>query len=326
MAGPLETQLIISADDRTAAAFASVQSKLAGLQSTMDAVGRLSGPVGQISGAVDRLGNPFAANAAALDEALARHTSIVDTAGAAMKEASNSLVFKMGEAMVAYEGMKVAAEGVGQAMDQAHERMRMDAAGMTPAEIEDADKLSSDLVQQYPAIQQSDAQALARNARASFGSYETAKELLPEIAQSYVIALAANPKADPDQIRQDYELLIKGLEIKGVTQNSAEFKRMLEGINKGLNAFGDTLKASDYYEMIKYARQAGITLSTDFMVAVAPAIAQRMRGSSAGRAFADFDAAIVGGHMEHSGFRELLSLGLLKRRTSTAPRRARSRA
>lgn len=211
MAGPLETQLIISADDRTAAAFASVQSKLAGLQSTMDAVGRLSGPVGQISGAVDRLGNPFAANAAALDEALARHTSIVDTAGAAMKEASNSLVFKMGEAMVAYEGMKVAAEGVGQAMDQAHERMRMDAAGMTPAEIEDADKLSSDLVQQYPAIQQSDAQALARNARASFGSYETAKELLPEIAQSYVIAPAANPKADPDQIRQDYELLIKGL-------------------------------------------------------------------------------------------------------------------
>ena len=121
----------------------------------------------------------------------------------------------MGEAMVAYEGMKVAAEGIGQAMDQAHERMRMGAAGMTPAEIEDADKLSADLVQQYPSITQSDAMALARNARASFGSYETAKELLPEIAQSYVVAQAANPKADPEQIRQDYELLIKGPRDQG---------------------------------------------------------------------------------------------------------------
>ena len=310
----LESQLIISADDRTAAAFASVQEKLSGLESTMAAVGRVSGPVGQLSGAVDRLGNPFAANAATLEansEAIARHTTIIDNAGAALKAAGGSLVVKMGEAMLAYEGMKVAAEGVGQAMAQAHERMRMDAAGMSPAEIEDADKLSSDLVQQYPSITQSDAMALARNARASFGSYETAKKLLPEIAQSYVIAQAAKPNADPEQIRQDYELLIKGLEIKGVTQDPAAFKKMMEGINKGINAFGDTLKTSDYYEMIKYARQAGITLSTDFMVGVAPAIAQRMRGSSAGRAFADFDAAIVGGNMEHSGFRELLSLGLL---------------
>lgn len=199
MAGPLETQLIISADDRTAAAFASVQTRIEALMGKMASADAQIGAAGRYMAAAA----PYVAALDANSAAFAREGNIIDDVGAAFKAAGGSLVGKMGEAMLAFEAMKVAAEGVGQAMDQAHERMRMTAAGMSPAEIEDADKLSADLVQQYPAIKQSDAQALARNARASFGSYETAKDLLPEIAQSYVIALAANPKADPEQIRQD---------------------------------------------------------------------------------------------------------------------------
>ena len=293
----------------------------------MAAVGRVSGPVGQISGAVDRLGTRSQPTPRrSKRQAIARHTTIIDNAGAALKAAGGSLVVKMGEAMIAYEGMRVAAEGIGQAMDQAHERMRMNAAGMSPAEIEDAEKLSSDIVQQYPSITQSDAMALARNARASFGSYETAKELLPEIAQSYVIAQAAKPNADPEQVREDYELLIKGLEIKGVTQDPAGFKKMMEGINKGINAFGDTLKTSDYYQMIKYARQAAITLSTDLWSALRR---QSRRECEARRRAARSPISTrrsSAAKWSIPALRSFFLSGFSPRPTSTARGRARSRA
>ena len=42
----LESQLIISADDRTAAAFASVQEKLSGLESTMAALDQITSSLG----------------------------------------------------------------------------------------------------------------------------------------------------------------------------------------------------------------------------------------------------------------------------------------
>ena len=153
---------------------------------------------------------------------------------------------------------------------------------------------------------------MARNARSIVGSDQGAAKLMDDIASLYVVAQGSNINASPEQVTGDLEQLLKGIEMKGATQNPQEFRSMMERIAKGLNAFGDTLKPTDYYEMIKYARQAGLTLSNDFMVGVAPSIAQAMRGSSAGRAFSDFNRAIVGGHMEHAGFKELLSLGLLK--------------
>ena len=63
----------------------------------------------------------------------------------------------MAGAAAAFVALKVAGEGAAQAFNQQHETIRMQTAGMTPAEIEDANKLAAETVKQYPSIQQSDA-------------------------------------------------------------------------------------------------------------------------------------------------------------------------
>lgn len=311
----LETQLIINADDRTAAAFASVRENIDSLQKTIAAVDRTGAPALKNTGAFAAPGAALQEHAEALEassQAFAKEARAIEVATPALMSQAATLVGSMAGAAAAFAALKLAGEGATQAFDQQHETIRMQTAGMTPEEISDANKLAAETVKQYPSIQQSDALALARNARSIVGSYEDAAKLMGDISSLYVVAQGSNVNSSPEQVTGDLEQLLKGIEIKGATQNPQEFRSMMDEIAKGLNAFGDTLKPDDYYQMIKYSRQAGLTLSDDFMVGVAPSIAQAMRGSSAGRAFSDFNRAIVGGHMEHSGYKELLSLGLLK--------------
>jgi hypothetical protein len=305
----LESQLVISADDRTAAAFASVQAKLANLQSIIAATDKLSG-----SPALANAG-AFAGPGAALaehTEALERQARAANAVTPAFSSTAADLLGSMAAAAGAFAALKIAGEGAAQAFDQQHEEVRMQAAGMTPAEIEDAQKLAAGTMKEYPSIQQSDAMALARNTRSIVGKYEEAAELMPDIASLFVVAQGSNVHAGPEELTHDFEQLLKGIESRGGTQDPKEFRQMMEGIAKALNVFGDTLKPYDYYQMIKFARLAGVTLSDEFMIGAAPSIAQVLRGSSAGRAFSEFNRAIVGGHIQHEGWQELLSLGLVR--------------
>ena len=314
----LESQLIINADDRTAAAFASVQGRIEGLMSSMAALDRGGGATAIGGRATTNAGAALASSGPALkegDDAIKENTKALDEHAQALRDTgggTGDFLAKVATFIGLQKVMDVMSAGVGQAFDREHEKVRMKIAGMTPEEIADSEKLAAGIANTYPSIPESEAMGLARNARSLFNSYEDAAKLLPEIASTYVITQASNKKMSPEEVTADLEQLMKATEIKGVTQNPAEFHKMMEGIDKGLAVFGDTLKPFDYYSMVKYARAAGIGLSTEFMVGVAPSIAQMMRGSSAGRAFSDFDKAVVGGHLEHAGLKELVSLGLLK--------------
>jgi hypothetical protein len=89
------------------------------------------------------------------------------------------------------------------------------------------------------------------------------------------------------------------------------FREYMEGIAKGINVFGDTLKPYQYYEMFKYGRQATSGLSEKFILGTAPTLAQELGGSSYGRAVSAFNAAIVGGVMKTKAVDEFFRLGLL---------------
>jgi hypothetical protein len=312
----LESQLIISADDRTAAAFASVQGKLAQLQSTIAAMDKVgSTPALANAGAFAGPGAALAEHAEAVEKqtaAIEAQTKALDSTSASLAKGSDDILTFAAKTLGLYKLLETVQGGVQQAFERQHEATREQAAGMTPAELEDAQKLGGQIAGEYPSIQQSSAMAMARNTRSVFGSYEDAAKFLPELAKLFVVAQATHPHESQEDLTAEFEQLIKGIEIKGATQHPEEFHEMVEGMAKGLNVFGDTLRMFDYYAMIKYAKAAAIGLSPDFMVSVAPSIAQRLRGSTAGRAFTDFDKAIVGGHLEHEGFEELLNLGLLK--------------
>jgi hypothetical protein len=279
----IETKAVISAQDQTGTTFAQVAQKLRQME--------------------DR--------AASAGKKLASTTKAVETARAASGKAAGASQIVGGAAgvvtaIIASESIRALAEAIGARI---HEAVRMETAGFKPEEIEEGKRLAARLSTKYPSVSQTALMHMFRTAVATTGDVEEAKKAMEPLAPLRVVAQAAHPGAD---VTEDMDKLIKGLEIKGVTQHPEEFKEYMQGIAKGLNAFGDTLKPYQYYEMFKYGRQATPGLSSDFILKVAPTVAQEMGGSSFGKAVSSFNAAIVGGVMKHSAIKDFLNLGLVR--------------
>ena len=202
----------------------------------------------------------------------------------------------------------VAHEIITQGAKRMHERVRMEASGMAEDEIGEATRLAAKLSSEFKPIDQTETMHMLRNARSIVGSYQEAAEIMEPLMKLRVIAQANRPGQD---VSEDFDQLVKGLEIKGVTQDPAKFREYMQGIAQGLNVFGDTLKPYQYYEMFKYGRQATPGLSSDFILGTAPTLAQELGGSSYGNAVAGFNRAIVNGRMEHPSIKEMVRLGLL---------------
>jgi hypothetical protein len=304
----LESQLIISADDRTAAAFASVQDKLAQLQSTIATLDRVSGsPALANAGAFAGPGAALAEHAEALkqaDRAAAAGAASFSSAAGGAVDGLLSVVGTVTMATAAFEGAR-------QSLDQAHEAVRAQAADMTAGEVKEGQEISAKLAEQYPSVPPSDVMNMLRNARAIVGTFDEAKAVMPDLMRLFVVAQGANVQAQPEELARDFDQLVKGLEIKGVTMHPEQFHEYMQGIAPGLNAFGDTLKPEQYYEMFKYGRQATPMLSQRFMLGTAPSLAQELGGTSYGRAVSDFNAFLVEHHGEHQSWRALGALGLL---------------
>jgi hypothetical protein len=201
------------------------------------------------------------------------------------------------------EAVKATAEG-------AHERVRMETAGMTPDEIREAEEASAKLSGQFTSVGQTKILHLLRNARSIVGTYEEAGKIIEPLLQTYVVAQGAHPDR-ADELGEDFDKLVKGMEIKGVTQDLPKFKHYLDSMSKALNVFGDTLRPTDYYEMFKYGRQSTQGLSDKFMLETAPTFAQEMGGSSAGKAFSSFFQAVVGGRMKQGAIQTLEKYNLV---------------
>jgi hypothetical protein len=149
---------------------------------------------------------------------------------------------------------------------------------------------------------------MLRNARSIVGTYKEAADIAEPLVKLRVLAQLARPGED---VSEDFDKLVKGLEIKGVTQNPEQFKEYMEGIAKGINVFGDTLKPYEYYEMFKYGRQASPGLSEKFILGTGPTLAQELGGEGFGAAVAQFNRLLVSGVGKKGSFEELARLGLI---------------
>ena len=149
---------------------------------------------------------------------------------------------------------------------------------------------------------------MLRNARSIVGSYKEAAEIAEPLVKLRTLAQLARPGED---VSEDFDKLVKGLEIKGVTQNPEQFREYMEGIAKGINVFGDTLRPYEYYEMFKYGRQASPGLSEKFILGTGPTLAQELGGEGFGAAVAQFNRLLVSGVGKKGSFEELARLGLI---------------
>jgi hypothetical protein len=285
----IETRAVISASDQTGQTFSAVALKLKNMES-------------QAKSAQKGL-----AAATRMGESAAGISSKASLAAGAALSSSGLATFATGAATALASG--AAAHAMIEAgSKRIHEALRMSASGMSAREIQDATLETAKLAKAFPSVSQVDLMHMLRNARTIAGGFEEAAGVMEEMTKIRVISQANRPGQD---VSEDFDQLLKGLEIKGVTQNPKEFKEYMEGIAQGLNAFGDTLKPYQYYEMFKYGRQATPGLSMDYMLSVAPTIAQEMGGSSFGKASSAFSAAIVGNVMKHSALKDFASLGLI---------------
>jgi hypothetical protein len=184
----------------------------------------------------------------------------------------------------------------------------MDIAGESPEEISAAQAQVAKLATEFPNVSQTDLLHMLRNMRAIVGSYEEAAKIAEPLVKLRTLAQLARPGED---VSEDFDKLIKGLEIKGVTQHPEQFREYMEGIAKGINVFGDTLRPYEYYEMFKYGRQASAGLSEKFILGTGPTLAQELGGEGFGAAVAQFNRLLVSGVGKKGSFEELARLGLI---------------
>jgi hypothetical protein len=186
----------------------------------------------------------------------------------------------------------------------------MAVAGETPAEISDAEAQVARLAAQFPNVSQTDILHMLRNARSIVGTYKEAADIAEPLVKLRTLAQLARPGED---VSDDFDKLIKGLEIKGVTQNPQQFQEYMEGIAKGINVFGDTLRPDDWYEMFKYGRQATPGLSEKFILGAGPTLSQELGGEGFGAAVSQFNRLLVSGVGKKGSFEELARLGLIEK-------------
>jgi hypothetical protein len=287
----LEARAIITAEDKTAAAFAAIEKRVKALSSAASSVTK---PIAQIGKTVPSVFSH--------GKAIEKNGLGGDFRGGLGMIGSSTLGMAggLGSVLAAHHAAVASAGRV-------HEKVRMQVAGMTREEIGEAEKDAAGIAAKFPSVGQTEIMHMLRNARSIVGSYKEAAEIMEPLVKLRVAAQLARPGQD---VSEDFDQLVKGLEIKGVTQNPHEFHRYMEGIAKGLNTFGDTLKPYQYYEMFKYGRQATPGLSEQFILGTAPTLAQELGGSSYGKAVSAFNAAIVGGVMKHSALKEFVRMGL----------------
>lgn len=288
----LEALAVIKGKDATGGAFDAVAAKISRVARAMSSLNRDVQKQMNIAAGVDRAANRLQRGAAVI--------------GNGAKVAAG--------AAAAYEGSRavhaLARKTVEASSDRAHEKVRMSTSGMSEHEIKEAGDLASEISKKYPSISQTELMHTARNIRSVVGSFEEATHILDPLAKLRVVALGAHPEKAAE-LGEDFDKLIKGMEIKGVTQDLAKFNHYIDGMAKALNVFGDTLRPTDYYEMFKYGRAATNALSDEFMLKTAPTLAQELGGSSAGKALSSFYTQFVGGKMSNKALEQALKYGLI---------------
>jgi hypothetical protein len=284
----LESRLVISAEDKTQAAFDAIEARIK----------RLSQTVASADKAVGRTGPAVAAGRNAALAARGAGGLGSSIAAAAAGAGGTYLAARAGEAAVRAIASRQ------------HEQTRMQVAGESPEEVQAASVEVAKLATQFPNVSQTDLLHMLRNARSIVGSYKEAADIAEPLVKLRTLAQLARPGED---VSEDFDKLVKGLEIKGVTQNPAQFQEYMEGIAKGINVFGDTLRPYEYYEMFKYGRQASAGLSEKFILGTGPTLAQELGGEGFGAAVAQLNRLLVSGVGKKGSFEELARIGLINK-------------
>jgi hypothetical protein len=293
----LETSLIIRGVDETSKAFASVEAKIKGLSRQVGLAGASIGSVGSRIGSSAGAMRGFAGVRERLGGGLSVGGGIVGSMAGSIATTGAMIGIGLG----VREAVKAIAA-------RQHEIVRMSVAGMDVGEIADATLQASKLTAEIPSVSMIDTLHMLRNARSIVGTYSEAAEIAKPLMKLRTLVQLAHPGQD---VSEDFDMLMKAMEIKGITQDPKRFAADIDLVAKAISVFGDTLKPAEYFEMVQHARQAATGLSDKFLFTVGPTLAQEMKGSSFGTGLAGFNRLVVAGIGKKGSFQEMARLGLI---------------
>ncbi|WP_316216629.1 hypothetical protein [Bradyrhizobium sp. SZCCHNR3003] len=295
----LEAQAVIKAKDATGGTFEAIAQKVQRLNRAAQSLNR------DVQRHID-IGRAAEQQFGRVQERMTRMQRMGAALSSSMKAA--------GAVAAAYEGSRLAKtiidKTVDAGSDRAHEEVRQRVSGMSDKEIAEAEELARATSAKYKSISTTEIMHTARNIRSVVGTFEEATKIIDPLMKLRVVAQGAHPEK-AEELGEDFDKLIKGMEIKGVTADHHKFEHYIDNMAKAVNVFGDTLRPTDYYEMFKYGRAATNALSDNFMLETAPTLAQELGGSSAGKALSSFHTQFVGGKMSNKAVEMLAKYGMI---------------
>jgi hypothetical protein len=122
---------------------------------------------------------------------------------------------------------------------------------------------------------------------------------------------AASHGTSTEDMRGEFDKLVKALEVAGVTQDKPRLHSYINDVAKALNAFGDQIKPEDYFDMLRYGRQASSGISERFLMTTMATLGSEFGGSNIGTALGGFNQAVVGNRFTHTAALGFAQLGLI---------------
>lgn len=308
MAGTLlEARAIISAEDKTGAAFAAVEEKIAALGKASAAVGRVSKAMGKLADTVasrrmieglsnfeEKLASTrmiddlsrFGRRVDETSEKVSRLSRMMHGAGRAFHDSALTPILAGAAGAAAFHATKVAVKG-GASLES--ERVQMKVAGIPAAEIAAADAQTAVLAAHFTNV----------NRAAMLQSYKELRSVLlkpqetPGLLPTVVAAKSTLQGLGNADAAEGLIYAIKGAEALGRGQDPARFKAFIDAFVRAQEVMGKTIRPETMQRFVQQTKAAGALLSDRFINTTGMSLVQEL-GSRGGAGLSSYESIMSG--------------------------------
>ena len=192
------------------------------------------------------------------------------------------------------------------------ELVKLESAGVPEDERRRALAQSAELSTQFTNVHRAAILEMHKELRSVLLHPEEVPRLLPDVVNAKAVLDATDKTGNSSA---GLQFLVKGTEVLGLAQEPARFKAYIDSAVKAMQVMGKQINPEQIFEVAKYAKASGPTLSDRFKLTTALSLAQELGGSTTGQSIDQFVKQIVGGFQgqNHAAAKEFVALGLAKK-------------
>ena len=209
--------------------------------------------------------------------------------------------------VAAHAGLELAGKVVTAGADAVHLRVGMQAAGMSAAEIADAEAHAAEWSKKYPMLSQTEIEGIIFDTRSIVGTTKEALEVAPKELGYMVADRMAHP-GEPGSAGA----VLKAAEVMGLTQDEAKLGEFFDRAAQAVNVFARTLRGEDIREFaLRSGSQYASKMDLDYFFGPALTAMQEMGGDTAGFSQRMTLQELFGAHLSGREVKALDELGLI---------------